>query len=60
MISLLDTKEKTVIFANVEDILLTNTVCFLCVDFSMQTQGHASADFPQLIRGTPKAMSLVY
>lgn len=57
MLPMLDQKAITVIFANVEDILLTNTVSETCIFFGFWRLLSLFADTSELARRATKRMS---
>lgn len=58
---MLDPKAITVIFANIEDILLINTVCFQCFSLHRSCLSKCVClDVSKLIGGATKGLPLVY
>lgn len=60
MIPLLDTKAITVVFANVEDILLTNTVRHSLLSTLSPASLTMALDFLQLLGRATKRLSVIY
>jgi len=59
MLEVLSQKEITVVFANIEDILLTNTVSEATMSNS-NGMLITSTGFPEFARGAPEGMSSIH